>query len=82
MPGGGREGVVVVVPGLPHGRQGEQRHVVAHRPRALQPPALRPAGVGDPRDEPVHRGTGAGFHADAPDDERPAAEGIERRRER
>jgi hypothetical protein len=76
------EQAMVVVPGLAHGREGGPGDVVGLNPGLLHQPGLRTAPVGQMADEPVtdHRGADPG--ADAPDDESPAADQPERRRDR
>ena len=74
--------MVVVVPALAHGRDGEERDVMGLNPGLLDQPGLRPAGVGDPSDVPMHGGAGGDPDADTPDHPGPAAQGVERQGDR
>ena len=74
--------MMVVVPGLAHGRDGGPGHVVGLNARALDPPRLRPPAMGQMADEPVAGDRGRDPGTDAPDHEAPAAQQIQTDRDR
>ena len=68
VPSGRRESVVIAMPALAHGRNGEPTDIVALNRRVLDEPVLVPAAMRYMRDIPVHGEADGDAHDHAPHD--------------